>query len=388
MSWFDNANNGADLGDWNSPVARANGQGGASWMDGLAGMWGGTGQGLGNAISGAVDTGMGIWGGVQNVQNSAQVNDQVQNGLAQNNAATQAQIDALTGQIDTNRQQAQDMYQRSLADVTGQNQGLEGNIATQTNSLNALSDPNSAYMQMARQAIERKDAAAGRRSQWGERETQLAGTLADYVGKYSPGIQQSITGARNQINQNNQGLASLYSQANQPADRNTLAQIQLLQQQIANANAANTTGRDSQAAANNAQRGVVQQGIQGAGSLISGLSGLFGGGGGQNINGILNGWGSNSGLGTGGWATQGSNLYGSSDGGWGFGDQGLGTGMGYTGGGLGGGYMDLAGSGSLGGGMDFQSGGLGQGLQGYGTNYGGLGSNSFGGDLFSNDTWE
>lgn len=220
----------------------------------------------------------GMFGSFQGAQNANNVNQQVQPQI-QNNAATiQQQIDALNGQINTNRQQAQDMYGRSLQDVTGQNNGLQGNIDTMTTNLNALSDPNSAYMQNARQAIERKDAAAGRNSQWGDRETQLAGTLAQYVSQYAPGLQNSITGARNQINQNNQGLASLYSQANAPADRNSMTQLQLLQQQLSNANAANTTGRNSANAATNSMfgtGGVVQSGL----GALKGLAGLWGGGG-------------------------------------------------------------------------------------------------------------
>src|ERR1700752_714973 len=203
--------------------------------------WEGIGGGLGS-----------LFGNAMSLNNANQVNQQVQPAIQNNNATTQRQIQELQQQMDRNRQQAQDMYQRSLADVTGQNQGLEANIGTMTSNLNALSDPNSPYMQMARQAIERKDAAAGRRSQWGERETQLAGTLADYVGKYAPGLQSSITGARDQINRNNQGLASLYSTANNPADRNTLALMQALQQQLTGAQAANTTGRQAQVGQANA----------------------------------------------------------------------------------------------------------------------------------------
>lgn len=261
--------------------------------------------------------GVGLYGAVKGAQTANNVNQQVQGGLNQNSQALQAQIDQLNGQINTNRQQAQDMYQRSLGDVTGQNQGLQGNIDTMTANLNGLSDPNSAYMQQARQNIERKDAASGRNSQWGDREVQLAATLADYVGKYSPGLNSSITQARNQINQNNQGLASLYSQANAPADRNTLAQIQAIQQQLANVNAQNTTGRQAQNSATNNTTGAINS----ATSLLGGLKNLFGGGGGIDT----------SGSGLGGF---GYNTY-----------QGLG--QGFTGGQLDNDYLGLAGTGSL-----------------------------------------
>lgn len=243
-----------------------------------------------------------LYGAYQGSQNAANTNQQVQAGLGQNAAALQAQIDALNGQISTNRQQAQDMYQRSLTDVTGQNTGLQGNIDTMTTNLNALSDPNSPYMQMARQGLERKDAAAGRNSQWGDREVQLAAQLADYVGKYSPGINQSITQSRNQINQNNQGLASLYSAANAPADRNTMAQIQAIQQQLANVNAQNTAGNQAANRATNANTGLVNQGITGLGQLSGMLSGLFGNnssGNGDNMQSGQYGYGAYGGLGQG-----------------------------------------------------------------------------------------
>ncbi len=346
-SWFDQANTGTsgDMSGFLSNMFRGNDM-----------NWGGLASGL-----------TGLYGGLQGMSTANNVNNQVQSGLNQHNSATQAQIDALQSQIAQNRQQAQDMYQRSLGDVTAQNQGLNSDIATNQANLAALSDPNSPYMQQARQAIERKDAAAGRRSQWGEREVQLAAELADRVGRYSPAMQGAITQARNQINSNNQGLASLYSTANNPGDRNMLAQIQMLQQQLAGTNASNTTGRAAANSATNNMTGLLNQGAGLLGSALGGLGGLFGSGSGG---GITNAWGGNTGLGTGGWGGLGANLYGSSSGGWGFGDSGLGTGMGFTGGGLGGGYFDLGGTGSLGSGLDFQSGGLGQGLQGFGQAWG------------------
>lgn len=313
----------------------------------------------------------GLYGGIKGAQTANNVNNQIQPALQQNNAATQAQIDSLNQQINQNRQQAQDMYQRSLTDVTGQNQGLQGNIDTQTASLNALSDPNSAYMQQARQAIERKDAAAGRNSQWGDREVQLAGTLADYVGKYSPGIQNSITQARNQINQNNQGLASLYATANQPADRNTLAQIAALQQQLSNVGAMNTTGRGAANAATNSisgYGGAIQSGM----NALGGLAGLFGGKGGGGLSGYTQDQATNSGFN-----------------GWG-GDLSLGYGLGANG--LSGGYLDTAGNGALGAGLNFSNGLGDSGMGGYsfpgsvmGTGYGAYDNGSYQAPLDFND---
>lgn len=226
-----------------------------------------------NSYSGLANGLLGMYGGLQGASNANRINSGVQGGINSATTNTQAQIDALTNQIAQSRQQAQDMYQRSLGDVTSQNSGLQGNIDTLTGNLNALSDPNSAYMQQARQAIERKDAAAGRNSQWGDREVQLAATLADYVGKYAPGLQSSITGARNQIATNNSGLANLFNTANQVGDRESLAQLTALQQQLANAQAANTTGRQAANSATNNTVGALQSGVGALGSLAQ----LFGG---------------------------------------------------------------------------------------------------------------
>lgn len=231
----------------------------------------------------------GLYGSYQGMNNSGQLNSQIQSGLGQNQGALQNQLSTLQAQQAQAQQQAQDMYQRSLGDVTTQNSALQGNIGNLTTQLNALSDPNSAYMQNARQAIERKDAAAGRNSQWGDRETQLAGTLAQYVGQYAPGLQNSITGATNQINQNNQGLASLYNTAQMPSDRNMAEQIAAIQQQISNSNALNQAGRQAGTAATNSQLGMIGAGAKalgGLGSMLGGSSGgtgnwlssLFGGG--------------------------------------------------------------------------------------------------------------
>lgn len=366
----------------------------ANWFDNSSNVESGSGGFLGGMFSNfgldnlqSAATGLaGLYGGIQGVNTANNVNQQVQGLQGQNNSTTQAQIAALEAQIAQNRTQAQDMYTRSLADVTAQNSGLEGNIGTMTSNLNNLSDPNSSFMQMARQAIERKDAAAGRRSQWGDREVQLAGTLSEQIAKYAPGLQQSITGARNQIAQNNLGLANLYSTANNPADRNTAALIQALQEQRAGANAVNTTGRAAANSATNNQTGLINQGI----GALGGLGRLFGLGGTQQ--GITDMWGSATGLGSGGWGNAGTNLYGSGgggilgDGGWGFGSAGLGVGQGFTGGALDQDFLGLAGSGSLGQGLDFQSGGLGQGIQGYGDSFGGGGYGGITDWSLSNDS--
>lgn len=250
------------------------GEGGAD-----AWNWGGIGTGLAN-----------LWGGIQGANNANQVNNQVSGALNQNLGTTNTAITQLQQQIEQQRREAQAAYEAARNNVTTQNQGLEGDIGTMTANLAALSDPNSPYMKMAREAIERKDASAGRRSQWGEREVQLAGTLADYVGKYAPGLQGSVTNARNQINQNNLGLANMFSTMNNPADRNQMALAEMLRQQQAGAGALNTTGRDASNRANNQQTSLINSGIQGLGGLAGMLFGNGGGGGGYGSGILSNLW--------------------------------------------------------------------------------------------------
>lgn len=249
--------------------------------------------GLGQMAGGLAN----LWGGMQGANTANQVSGQVSGALGQNSNAYAQQIQALQDQIKTNQQQAQQAYAAAQANAATQNTGLEGNIGTMQSNLQALSDPNSPYMQQARQAIERKDAAAGRRSQWGERETQLAGTLADFVGKYSPSIQNSITAARNQINQNNQGLASMYSTMNAPGDRNVQALAQMLQGQLAGANSANTVGRQAANSATNNTLGMVRGGL----GALGGLANMFSSGSGNASEGGMLGslWGSSGGSGFG-----------------------------------------------------------------------------------------
>lgn len=59
----------------------------------------------------------------------------------------------------------------------------------QINQLQGLYSPDSPYAQMARQRMERRDAAGGRRSQYGVRETELAALLADRQAQQAPQLQ-------------------------------------------------------------------------------------------------------------------------------------------------------------------------------------------------------
>ncbi len=232
--------------------------------------WGGLASSLAN-----------LYGQYQGTQTARNVNGQVNGLLNGQQVGYQSQLNNLMQQIQGSQAAAAAQYAQAQRDLQGQNQGLNGNIDNLTTQLNALSDPNSAYMQMARQAIERKDAAAGRRSQWGDREVQLAGTLADYVGKYAPGLQNSITAARNQISTNNNSLANIFNTMNMSADRNNIALGNLLTGMSGAAGAANTTGRAAANSATNNTTGMLNS-LFGAGRAalggMGGLSGLFGGG--------------------------------------------------------------------------------------------------------------
>jgi len=250
-----------------------------------------------DSMTGLINSGANLFGAWQGMNTANNVNSQVGSLLAQQQAQAQAQAQATAQQ----RQQALDAYNAARGNVDAQNAGLTGDIGTMTSNLNALSDPNSPYMQMARQAIERKDAAAGRRSQWGEREVQLAATLADYVGKYSPGIQAAITNARNQINANNLGLATIFSNMNNTANSGANSAMTALGNA---ATGANSTGRAAQNSATNNTTGLINSGA----SL---LARLFGG---DNSGGSLWGGGITGDLfGSGGYTPWGDgSLYGNS----------------------------------------------------------------------------
>lgn len=77
-------------------------------------------------------------------------------------------------------------------------------------SLNNIFSPDSPYAQMMRQQMERKDAAGGRRSQYGPRETQLAALLAQHQASTlsSPGYANMM---QQRNTSQNQGLNTLLS---------------------------------------------------------------------------------------------------------------------------------------------------------------------------------
>lgn len=79
-------------------------------------------------------------------------------------------------------------------------------IKQQQGNLQSLFSPNSAYAQQLRQQLSRKDAAGGRRSQYGPREVELQARLAELNSRNAPQLQQ-LSNARN--SNNNQLLRDL-----------------------------------------------------------------------------------------------------------------------------------------------------------------------------------
>jgi hypothetical protein len=89
-------------------------------------------------------------------------------------------------------------------------------LREQQSQLQSLFSPNSPYAQQMRQRVERKDAAAGRRSQYGPREAQLAAMLAERQAATMP-QQQAYTNAiggydNAMVNAGLRGMGQLYSQ--------------------------------------------------------------------------------------------------------------------------------------------------------------------------------
>lgn len=84
-------------------------------------------------------------------------------------------------------------------------QGSNDALQAQMTSLGSMYGPNSPYAAQLRQTLERKDAAAGRRSQYGPREAQLMAALADKQAGVASTIGNLATSNQaNQIALNNQ----------------------------------------------------------------------------------------------------------------------------------------------------------------------------------------
>lgn len=89
---------------------------------------------------------------------------------------------------------------KSAQDAKGVNQQMTSGVNQQ---LQDMFGPDSAYAQQMRQELARKDAAAGRRSQYGPREVELQARLAEMRARSQPGLMNAYT---------NQGNASLQAE--------------------------------------------------------------------------------------------------------------------------------------------------------------------------------
>lgn len=80
----------------------------------------------------------------------------------------------------------------------------------QANSLSQMFSSNSPYATQLKQQLERRDAAAGRRSQYGPREVELQAKLAEMAAGIAPSRLAATQQYGNSMNQNFQNLAHLY----------------------------------------------------------------------------------------------------------------------------------------------------------------------------------
>lgn len=109
----------------------------------------------------------------------------------QESSAVDALISALSdgaGYVSKNAGGLSDLVAQGMGmyDASRQRRRAKEQIA----GLNTLYAPNSPYAQQMRQRMERQDAASGRRSQYGVRETELAAKLADAQARLAPQINQ------------------------------------------------------------------------------------------------------------------------------------------------------------------------------------------------------
>lgn len=91
----------------------------------------------------------------------------------------------------------------NIRQATSNNQQQQDFANQQAQSLASMYEPNSAYSQQLRQQLERKDAAGGRRSQYGPREVELQAKLAGMAAQVAP---QALAYNKQSMDANKQGL--------------------------------------------------------------------------------------------------------------------------------------------------------------------------------------
>ncbi len=119
------------------------------------------------------------------------------------------------------QQQAGEMGGQGLSLGTGMGLGLASlyqnyknnkESGGQLSSLQNMYGQNSPYSQALRQQLERRDAASGRRSQYGPREVELQAQLAQMASRNAPAINQLLQMRNQQRGQNLGQLAGIYQQ--------------------------------------------------------------------------------------------------------------------------------------------------------------------------------
>lgn len=182
---WDAALGGAELG---SGAAAAGAGAGASGV-GTAGAGAAGATGLGSTIKTIADTVKTATGGTGGTNSLA--------GL----------IPILAGLLDRNKQ-------------NNASESMLNWLNTQQGKIDSLYAPGSAETNLLRQTLERKDAAAGRNSQYGPREVELAGKIAqikaDATARLTSGIAGNYSSALNQGASSNAGLLSALGATGNP----------------------------------------------------------------------------------------------------------------------------------------------------------------------------
>jgi len=105
-------------------------------------------------------------------------------------------------------------------DLGGLAGGLAGMYMASQGAKDQKNVANSAAAQQLRQQLDRRDAASGRRSQYGPREVELQAKLAQMQAQYAPGLMNASTSANNQAM-----LAQQARRQQQNAQLNNLLQL-------------------------------------------------------------------------------------------------------------------------------------------------------------------
>lgn len=122
---------------------------------------------------------------------------------------------------------------KNLIDMGGNLFGIYDSIRRRNearkmaNSLSSMFGPNSAYSKQLQQSLSRRDAAAGRRSQYGPRNVELQARLAELNSRNAPAIMQANQAASGGLNDIFRNVLSLGMKANKTFNRPTITGEQM-----------------------------------------------------------------------------------------------------------------------------------------------------------------